>query len=281
MSDAFAVGNTGSFKTQGEVKRAMWHNVRALNAISNTCLAIFFLAVGAGIVSWLIQKPVYALQTVKVQSANGETLRHVNALTVKSIALPNIKGNFFTVDLNEVRTAFEAVPWVRQASVRREWPDRLIVSLEEYQPLGIWGTEGQLLSTKGDLFTVNMAEAEEDYDLLKFSGPAGSEKEVLARYEDFYRRFSEVHLVPKEIRLSERYAWTVKLDNGMRIEFGREKDQNTMNNLMNRLMEAYPQLAEKTGNGIENIDMRYPNGLALKAKGKLLASSVKQNSVAL
>ncbi len=259
----------------------MWHNVRALNAISNTCLVMFFLAVGAGIVSWLIQKPVYALQTVKVQSANGETLRHVNALTVRSIALPNIKGNFFTVDLNEVRRAFEAVPWVREASVRREWPDKLIVSLEEYQPLGVWGTEGRLLSTKGDLFTVNMAEAEEDYDLLKFSGPEGSEKEVLERYRDFYRRFAEIRLVPKEIRLSDRYAWTVILDSGMKVEFGREKDQSTMDNLMNRLMEAYPRLAEKTGNLIENIDMRYPNGLALKMKGKLPVSGIQQNSVAL
>lgn len=259
----------------------MWHNVRALNAISNTCLALFVLAVVAGVAGWLIQKPVYALQTVKVQSANGKILRHVNALTVRSIALPNIKGNFFTVDLNEVRAAFEAVPWVREASVRREWPDRLIISLEEYQPLGIWGTEGQLLSTKGDLFTVNMAEAEEDYDLLKFSGPEGSEKEVLARYRDFYRRFAEIHRVPREIRLSDRYAWSVRLDNGMKVEFGREKDQNTMNNLMNRLMEVYPQLAEKTGEGIENLDMRYPNGLALKVKGKLPVSNIQRNSVAL
>ena len=154
----------------------MWHNVRILNAISNTCMALFILIVVTGFIGWLIQKPVYALQAIRVESANGEVLRHVNASTVRNIALPNVKGNFFTVDLEEVRTAFEAVPWVREASVRRERPGRLVVSLEEYHPLGTWRNEGQLLSTKGDLFTVNMAEAEEDYDLLKFSGPQGSEK---------------------------------------------------------------------------------------------------------
>ena len=87
----------------------MWHNVRILNAISNTCMAVFIIAVVTGVIGWLIQKPVYALQTVKVQSSDGKELLHVNAMTVKSIALPNIKGNFFTVDLNEVRTAFEPV----------------------------------------------------------------------------------------------------------------------------------------------------------------------------
>ena len=75
--------------------------------------------------------------------------------------------------------AFETVPWVREASVRKgNGLTELIVWLEEYEPLGVWGNAGQLISTKGDLFTVNMAEAEEDYDLLKFGGPEGSEKEA-------------------------------------------------------------------------------------------------------
>ena len=259
----------------------MWHNVRLLNAISNTFFAIFILAVGAGIIGWLIQKPVYALQTIRVQSADGKELKHVNALTVRNIALPNVKGNFFTVDLNDVRAAFETVPWVREASVRREWPDKLIVSLEEYEPLGVWGNAGQLISTKGDLFTVNMAEAEEDYDLLKFGGPEGSEKEVLNRYKEFCKQFAGIHLVPKEVMLSDRYAWSVRLDNGMKVEFGREKNQDTMNRLMNSLLKAYPQLAQKAANGIESIDMRYPNGVALKVKGTLSASNIKQDSVAL
>ena len=259
----------------------MWHNVRILNAISNACMAIFILAVVTGAIGWLIQKPVYALQTVRVQSAGGEALRHVNALTVRNIALPNIRGNFFTVDLDEVRGAFEAVPWVRSASVRREWPDKLVVSLEEYQPLGVWGNEGMLLSTKGDLFTVNMAEAEEVYDLLQFSGPEGSEKEVMVRYMDFCRRFAAIDLVPREVRLSDRYAWSVRLDNGMRVEFGREAEPGTMDVLMNRLLHAYPQLAGMADGRIENIDMRYPNGLALKVRNALPASDIQRSSVAL
>ena len=244
-------------------------------------MAIFILAVVTGAIGWLIQKPVYALQTIRVQSAGGETLRHVNALTVRNIALPNIRGNFFTVDLDEVRGAFEAVPWVRKASVRREWPDKLVVSLEEYQPLGVWGSEGRLLSTKGDLFTVNMAEAEEDYDLLQFSGPEGSEKEVLAHYMEFCQRFAAIDLSPKEVRLSDRYAWSVRLDNGMRVEFGREEEQDTMDVLMDRLLHVYPQLADMTDDHIENIDMRYPNGLALKVRNALPASNTQRSSVAL
>ena len=128
---------------------------------------------------------------------------------------------------------------------------------------------------------MNMAEAEEDYDLLKFAGPEGSEKEVLIRYEEFCKQFAGINLIPKEVMLSDRYAWSVSLDNGMKVEFGREKDQDTMDRLMNRLLKAYPQLAQKANNGIESIDMRYPNGVALKVKGTLSASNTKQDSVAL
>src|SRR5206468_3912068 len=80
-----------------------------------------------------------------------------NHLTVRDGALARITGNFFTVNLEQVRTAFESVPWVRRASVRREWPDQLVVSLEEHEALGTWGEDGKLLSTKGDVVTVNLA----------------------------------------------------------------------------------------------------------------------------
>ncbi len=246
----------------------MWHNVRFLNAISNICMTVFLMAVIVGMVGWIIQKPVYALRIVRIQSTDGKELQHVNALTVRNVALPRIKGNFFTVDLDEVRSAFESVPWIRKASVRREWPGGLIISVEEYQPLGTWGNEGRLLSTKGELFTVNMAEAEEDYDLRAFSGPEGSEKEVLAHYGEFCRQFAQIHLVPRAVHLSSRYAWSIRLDNGMRVEFGREKNRDTINDLMKRLKDVYPQLQAKLGDNIENIDMRYPNGLALRVKGK-------------
>ncbi|MFX6702108.1 FtsQ-type POTRA domain-containing protein, partial [Acinetobacter baumannii] len=88
-------------------------------------------------------------------------------------AVPRIHGNFFTADLTAVRAAFEAVPWVRKAMVRREWPDRLVVKIEEHKALGTWGEDGKLLSQKGDVFTANLAEAEDDGDLLEFDGPPG------------------------------------------------------------------------------------------------------------
>ena len=123
------------------------------------------------------------------------------------------------------------------------------------------------MSVRGDLFTANLAEAEEDGELLRLSGPAGSEKDVVARLADFRQWFAPLKLNPVDVALSSRYAWTVKLDNGMTVELGREQNKTTLKDRVARLVQIYPQLLSRLQNRIESVDMRYPNGLALKASG--------------
>lgn len=254
----------------------MWHDARMLNLTSNALFGAVLLAALSGALLWVAQRPMFAIRSIQVQGTDKGELRHVNASTIRSAALPRIRGNFFTANLDSVRAAFESVPWVRRAAVRREWPNRLIVTIEEHQPLGTWGEDGRLVSVKGEVFTVNMAEAEEDGELLKFSGPDGSEKEVVKRYDQLRTSFARLKLAPQAVHLSNRYAWSTRLNNGMTVEFGREQNSVTMNELMERLVDIYPELAARLKNRIESIDMRYPNGVALKASGLVLAADGKQ-----
>jgi cell division protein FtsQ len=245
----------------------MWHDIRTLNATTNTLLGLLALVLLSSGVWWLAQRPMFTLKVIRIESAQGTELRRVSPLTVRGTALPRIKGNFFTANLDTVRQAFEAVPWVRKASVRREWPNELIVTLEEHVPLGTWGDDGRLLSVKGDVFTANLAEAEEDGALPEFAGPEGTEKEVVARYRELQDWFAPIKLTPETVQLSGRYAWTVRLDNGMTVEFGREQTRTTLKDRVDRLIGIYPQLVARLQDRIENVDMRYPNGLALRAQG--------------
>jgi cell division protein FtsQ len=245
----------------------MWHDVRTLNATSNTLLVLLVLSLLASGVWWVAQRPMFTLKAIRLEGAEERQLRHVNPSTVRTTAVPRIKGNFFTANLDAVRVAFEAVPWVRKASVRREWPDKLIVTIEEHEPLGTWGDDGRLLSVKGDVFTANLAEAEEDGVLAEFDGPEGSEKDVVARYRELHEWFRPISLEPESLKLSGRYAWTVRLNNGMTVELGREQSNSTLKDRVARLVGIYPQLVTRLQDRIESVDMRYPNGLALKAHG--------------
>ncbi|CAN5413442.1 cell division protein FtsQ/DivIB [soil metagenome] len=244
----------------------MWHDVKLMNMTSGALIGMVSLALLAAVLWWVAQRPMFALKLIRIEGTEAQ-LKHVNPLTVRSTALPRIKGNFFTANLDTVRQAFESVPWVRKATVRREWPNQLIVTVEEHVPLGTWGEDGNLLSVKGELFTANLAEAEEDGELLEFEGPAGSEREVAARLTEFRSWFAPVALIPEAVHLSGRYAWSIKLNNGMAVELGREQSKTTLRDRVDRLVGIYPQLKARLQDRIESVDMRYPNGLALKARG--------------
>ena len=253
----------------------MWHDIKAMNATSSALFGLVALALFASCLWWLAQRPMFTLKVIRVEGSDVQ-LRHVNPLTVRGTALPRIKGNFFTANLESVRAAFETVPWVRRAMVRREWPNQLIVTLEEHTPLGTWGDDGRLISVKGDVFTVNLDEAEEDGELPDFGGPEGSEKEVVARFQEMHQWFAPIALTPESVHLSDRYAWMVKLDNGMAVELGREQTRTTLRERVERLVGVYPQLAARLQNRIESVDMRYPNGLALRASGMAFGSDTKK-----
>jgi cell division protein FtsQ len=244
----------------------MWQDVKALNAAASGISALALAACAAAGVWWVAQRPVFNLRSITVEAINKEELKHVNLLTLRNGTQGRIRGNFFTANLDSVRQVFESVPWVRRATVRREWPDQLIVEVEEHEALGTWGEDGRLLSVKGDVFTANLAEAEEDHELPAFSGPDGSEKEVLARYGELRKWFAPVKLAPEELSLSSRYAWTVRLDNGMSVALGREQTPSMLKERVDRLVGIWPQLVSRVPN-IETVDMRYQNGLALSAQG--------------
>jgi cell division protein FtsQ len=253
----------------------VWHDIKTLNAATNALLGLFALAMLTAGFWWLAQRPMFVLKAIRIEGSEA-SLRYVNPATVRGTALPRIRGNFFTVNLDAVRTAFESVPWVRKATVRREWPNKLIVTLEEHVPLGTWGDDGRLLSVKGDVFTANLGEAEEDGDLLEFAGPNGSEKEVVAHFQDFREWFAPVSLAPDSVQLSSRYAWTVKLNNGMTVQLGREVSRELLKARVDRLVRIYPQLLARLQDRIESVDMRYPNGFALKASGLTIGRDIKK-----
>lgn len=259
----------------------MWNDIKLLNATANVLFGVCVLLLVLAGLWMLMHRPVFTVNKIQVEGLNDTDLTHVNAEIIRSTALPGLKGNFFTANLDSVRRAFEMVPWVRKASVRREWPEKLIVTLEEHSPLGTWGENGELLSTNGEIFIANLAEAEEDTNLVEFSGPVGSEKEVLAHYLEFKDWFKKIGLEPEKINYSQRYAWLIKLDNGLIVQLGREDRSAVLKERVERLLQVYPELANRLQGKMESVDLRYPNGFALKTIGQelsVVSKSKKQKS---
>ena len=218
-----------------------WHDVRLMNLAANALMAVAIGAMLAGAGWWLAQRPMFALRTVVIEPA-GESLplRHVNTTLLRAAGLRQVPGNFLTVDLGAVRDAFERVPWVRRAQVRRIWPNALRIGIEEHQPLATWA-DGRLVNRHGELFAANAAEAEEDAPL-------------------------QLHL--EAVALSPRYAWSVRLDNGLTLMLGREQGL-PISERVARWVALYPHVQARLNRRADTIDLRYPNGFAVHAPGAL------------
>lgn len=244
-----------------------WHDVRLLNAAANGLMALAGAALLAGLAAWLVQRPTFALQAVVVEPAAEQPLQHVNRALLRSAGAARLHGNFFTVDLAAVRESFEQVPWVRRAQVRRIWPNTLRVGIEEHQPLAVW-QDGRLVNRQGELFAANVAEAEAEGALLEFSGPPGSEGEVTRRWHELREQLAPLSLAPEALTLSARYAWSARLDNGTVLLLGREQGLPIADRVA-RWVSLAPTVQTRLNREIAMVDLRYPNGFAMRAPGAL------------
>ena len=166
----------------------------------SACL-VLLLAAGAW---WALRHPLFAIAGITVQG----DVAHNNALTLRANVAPRLAGNFFTVNLAAARDAFEAVPWVRRAVVRREFPNRLRVRLEEHQPVALWGAEGEtrLVNSFGEVFEANAGDVEPE-ELPRLSGPRQQSAQVLAMYALLKPLFEGLDLGVERLALSARGSW--------------------------------------------------------------------------
>jgi len=246
----------------------MWNDPLALNRLTAMLLVVALVIAGVTGVRWLARQPQFAIRTVVVTPVEGQELQHVTAERVARCCVPQINGTIFTADLAQARNAFESLPWVRKASVRRQWPDRLVVHLEEHRALARWNDESgnRFVSLLGEAFNAP-GETELGRALPLLSGPEGSEREVARHYGAFRERLATIGKDPKVVTLSPRQAWTVRLADGMVLEIGREQQSSTVLSRLERFVAQYALTIGRIATRVEVVDLRYPNGFAARVPG--------------
>ena len=246
----------------------MWDNPRLLNLTANIFYVLAALIViGAGAYE-LVRSPAFPLKVIRIE---GDLARVERGQIVEALQ-GRLHGSFFSSDLDLVRERFESVPWVRRAAVRRAWPDRLEVLLEEHVELARWGRreDQRLVNAQGELFT-----AKTDSDLPVFAGPEGSAADVARGHAHFTRLLGPLGLRPIQVILSERRSWQLKLDSGLVLQLGRDLPKDGVNERLSRFVEAYPRALGQMKRRLDYVDLRYPNGFVLRVPGLQRAEEEK------
>ena len=232
----------------------MWDNPRLLNATAGFLVGLAALAFVLAGLHWLLRSSPFPVRIVEL----GTPLRQVSAAQLQAVLVRHGAGNFFAVPIDELRGAIERLPWVRAAAVRRVWPDRLEITIEEHVALARWRGDA-LVNTHGERFA-GSTQAE----LPVFIGPPGTEAEVTRRYVRFSRLLAPLGSPLERIVLSPRHAWQLKLADGLQLMLGRDADAAEQR--LERFVGSYvaaPGIAASA----RLVDLRYPNGFALRGKG--------------
>lgn len=192
------------------------------------------------------------IRRVYFESATSKVAR----AELKKTVTRQLAGNFFTVDLSAIEWAVTRVSWVKSATVRREWPDTLMISIRKQVPVARWG-EHKLLNRTGQIFRPQAGRLSADLPILY--GPRGRGQTLLARYGQLANVLKSAGLRVRALVQDQRRAWHLLLDNGIPLDIGRGDPRGRVA----RFAQVYPKALASMAARIAAIDLRYTNGFAV------------------
>jgi cell division protein FtsQ len=231
----------------------MWDNAPLLRGIANVLFGLSLALVLYGAVRYVLRLPVFPLRAVVLTAAP----QRVSPEQLAQVVREQVRGNFFSVDLDLTRQAFEQLPWVRKVSVRRKFPWSLELEVEEHVALARWNGSA-LVNSHGEVFAAASEQA-----LPAFIGQPETSLQVARMYDELNALLQPLQRQIAQISLSPRSAWQVKLDSGVVLELGREQMQERLA----RFVAVYPYSLATLARQVSHVDLRYRNGFAAYVPG--------------
>jgi len=265
----------GGASTRQPAHAAPW-DVRLMRQATRWTLLLAALTVLALVVTWLLRHGSFAIQRIKLDAE----LHRTSVATIRANALPRLEGNFFTMDLQAARRAFESVPWVRRAEVQRHWPGQLRVHILEHKAVALWEStdsrerrDDRLVGQDGSVFQANPGDVEDD-NLPLFRGPDGSSAQMWALYRPLAQALAPIGRLAggsqeagiRLLQLSNKGSWSAELDTGARLELGRGTPAEVMART-ETFVRTLPQAVAPFRRPVLYADLRHAEGYALRLAG--------------
>jgi len=196
---------------------------------------------------------------------------------IESVVKSNINGGYFTVDLNIIRESLIRQPWIKNVSLRRQWPANLDVIITEQAPVAYWNDDGYI-NAAGEVFKPE--KIDKKLNLPKLNGPEGHHNNVWKFMNVLYQEMALLEFEVVRLDLDERRSWQMVV-----TEYKNAENSSVVMNLIDvklgrfetekrlkRFVRILPSLAVGHGStnkdlqnkNIKVIDMRYPNGFAVQ-----------------
>jgi cell division protein FtsQ len=230
------------------------------------CVLISLVSIGWWLTQMLVEQESSPVNSIVITGEMPFTQREEVLSAMSDINL----GNFFQVDVNDIQAQVSALPWVYSVAVRKQWPNEVKIYVVDQTPIALWNGDF-LLNQFGKAFQAEKAALKQS--LPEFFGPEGTELLALENFTNLNGLLEYRDLSIDELILSERFSWQLTLNNGVRLNLGREERVKRVQ----RFMDVYPLIKthlaeqEKQKNkgkkqlkqAVDYIDLRYDTGLAV------------------
>ena len=184
-----------------------------------------------------------------------------------------LKGGFFSLNVEHFREdLLSRLPWVKSVSVRKVWPDKLLVSITEHKPVVRWmslekqdvdkNTAPQLLSDEGVIFHPELTELQQKRfnNLALFSGPDNNAYKILQMCAQMNDNLKQLGLSLLQCGMNDRRTWVINLNNKMTIKLGKEEIMHKLERFIKVFMGQLRQYL----NSVDYADLRYANGFSIQ-----------------
>ncbi len=219
-------------------------------------LGIMILS-GLVVLKWMSDASRLPLSRLMVTGETHYTTHDDIRQAILSLGAP---GTFMSQDVNIIQQQIERLPWIKQVSVRKQWPEELKIHLVEYVPVARWN-DVHMVDADGVSFSMPASHIGKEAMPMLY-GPEGSEKEVLPGYHSMGDVLTANKFTLKVASMTARRSWQLFTSDDVRIELGRGEPMKRLN----RFIELYPALQQQgqnEHNRISYVDLRYDSGAAV------------------
>ncbi len=216
-----------------------------------TVLPILALAL---IASWVSHHPYFKIQQVEIKKHHAPL--HNRELSV--ILLPYMGHSLFSLDTEKLQTELEYMGWVKHAAVRKKWPHTLSIEIQPQNPVAKWEHHG-LVDKYGNVF--------QPEDSIPSNIPL-----IISNTKNLKTALDAVAAINEDAIPSRLSLTKLKIENDKLCQFSLDNGLTLLSvckkikQVLPQFLAAYPKVfSEKSPDGAY-VDLRYPNGFAVKRR---------------
>jgi len=216
---------------------------------------------------------IYAATTERLEIRNVSVsgLDHVSRNEVLARAGYEPGSNILQISLDETRRAIQEILWVRHATVQRVWPDELVITIVEREPVALARINGEIYQVDLDGIILSTdARTNTSFPVLDGLSPVDIEanKKKIEVYAAALEAIGQSKL--SEVHVSENgEVSVVPINNPVLIDLGSTEHRGRWEKYLQlraKIREEYPTAF--------HIDLRFQDQVIIRTEGNKPAEKI-------